>query len=127
MRFSLLLLAILTDITMCSLFFSLEEQESLLLWDSLVENIWVGVYSALFSIPPILLVALAFRVPSKPRLALVSASSPGAIRQIYHTNTHRLRCHQAMGFILFILLSSFLCKALQEHENTLIPEFQEYQ
>ena len=92
MRFSLLLLAILTDITMCSLFFSLEEQESLLFWDSLVENIWVGVYSALLSIPPTLLVALAFKVPSKIMTQFENTQSRDELWEVYKRVKCRLNC-----------------------------------
>ena len=64
-RLSVLLLGVLTDITMCALFFNLEPiEDSFQFWDSLVENVWVGVYSVLLSLPFILIVVLSFRIPS---------------------------------------------------------------
>lgn len=64
-RLALIQLAILCDISICALFFDLEphEAESLLFWENIVENIWVGLYSALIAIPVMLIVALSFHIP----------------------------------------------------------------
>ena len=64
-RLSILLVGLLTDLVICALFFNLEgdEEESFYFWDSLMENIWVAIYSVLFSIPPSLLIVFAFTLP----------------------------------------------------------------
>ena len=85
-RLSVLLLGILTDIAMCALFFELsppEEEQSFYFWDELQENVWVGLYSALFSIPPLLAVVFAFKVPSAALKAFAAATSPSSIQPLY--------------------------------------------
>ena len=83
-RLSVLFLGVLTDITMCALFFNLEPIEnSFQFWDSLVENVWVGVYSVLLSLPFILIVVLSFRVPSSVIRSFEETNSLKELEQVY--------------------------------------------
>ena len=110
-RLSILMLGILTDLVICALFFSLDatEEESFYFWDSLVENIWVSFFSVLFSIPPTLLVVLAFNIPSSVIRSFERSSSVSELEQVYRKNSQRLCCRRALGFFLFFIASSILC------------------
>ena len=76
-RLALLMLGALTDMTICALFFNLDpnDPEYFYFWDNLVSNIWVGFFSAVLSIPPLLFVVLAFKIPSKILLSFEASSS----------------------------------------------------
>ena len=110
-RLSILMLGILTDLVICALFFSLDatEEESFYFWDSLVENIWVSFFSVLFSIPPTLLVVLAFTIPSSVTRSFERTTSHSELERVYRKNSWRLCCRRALGFFLFFVVSSFLC------------------
>ena len=65
---------------MCALFFEISapgesEESSYYFWDEVVENVWVGIFSALLSIPMIFVIALAFHVPARIRKSFKNATS----------------------------------------------------
>ena len=109
-RLSVLLLGVLADITMCALFFNLEPiEDSFQFWDSLVENVWVGVYSVLLSLPFILIVVLSFRIPSSILRQFEQTNSLKELDRVYRAHSNRLHCHRFVGFTCFFFLSNFLC------------------
>ena len=109
-RLSVLLLGVLTDVAMCALFFNLEPiEDSFQFWESLVENVWVGLYSVLLSVPPMVVVVLAFRIPSSVTRSFEESTSLAQLESEYKRHSSRLSCHKCLGFTLFFLLSCVLC------------------
>ena len=103
-RLSVLLLGVLTEITMCALFFDLEPiEDSFQFWDSHIENIWVVIYSVLLSLSFILILVLSFRIPSFVLRSFQEAASLTQLESVYRTHSKRIRCHQCLGFFFFSL------------------------
>ena len=109
-RLSVVLLGVLTDISICALFFNLEPiEDSFQFWDSLVENLWVSVYSVLLSLPFALLAVISFRIPSSVITSFEETTSLKELKRVYRAKSSRLRCQRCIGFTFFFLLSNFLC------------------
>ncbi len=127
MRLCVLLLALLTEVVLCALFFNVdpEETESLLFWENLVENVWVGIFSALLSIPPTLVVVLAFRVPSRVLLAFERTTSLKQLQEQYSQHRSRLNCSLCTGYSLFALISLVFCTYLLAFGHIVTATLQE--
>ena len=74
-----------------------------------MENVWVGLYSVLLSVPLIMVVVLAFRIPSSITRSFEDSASLAQLESEYKRHSSRLRCHKCLGFSFFFLLSSALC------------------
>ena len=119
-RLSVVFLGVLTDITMCALFFNLEPiEDSFQFWSNLAENVWVGLYSAILSLPFVLISVLSFHIPSSIIRSFQETTSLKQLRIVYGNQAHRLQCHACIGFTFFFLLSSFLCLYLIAFGNVI--------
>lgn len=67
----------------------------------------MGLYSALITIPLMLVVGLCFRVPGVLIYKLEKAESIKEVKEVYRKMAPRVRCRRACGFVLFTLLSCF--------------------
>ena len=110
-RLSILYLGILTNVTICALFFEIspppgQEADSVFFWESLAENIWVSFYSVLFSLPPLLIVIWAFKVPMEPIKVFSEELSPVVLPPLYAQFRSRLRCHVRLGFAIFFFFAA---------------------
>ena len=112
MRLSFLFLGILIEVSMVALFYNLsgdEEESPPFLWEGLVEGIWVGVYSTLFSTLPMLLLALVYCLPTSRIASKLEQAKPIEKQAILSELAKQIRCRAVVGAILFFLLSGFFC------------------
>ena len=73
LRLMLLFLAIILEFSFCALFFDLnssDESDPSFFWDGFLSDFWVAVYTSLFTLLPMLLLALSFRPSSKLKALL---------------------------------------------------------
>ena len=63
----------------------------------------------LFSIPPLLLLALSFRTPSKLKSKADEASSVKEFNSILKEARRKTRCRIGLGISLFVVISCFCC------------------
>ena len=74
----LLFLGIILEFSFCALFFDLnpsdDESDPPFFWDGFLSDFWVAVYTSLLALPPMLLLALFLRPPSKLKTILSYSS-----------------------------------------------------
>ena len=105
-------MGILLEFSFCALFFNLnpEEEEDLpFFWEGFIADFWVAVYTVLFSIPPLLLLALCFRPPAKLKAKADEATSVDEFAAILKEAKSKSRSRFGLGISLFVALSCFCC------------------
>ena len=113
LRLSFFFLGILLEICLNALFHNLEEEsdsnEGLFVYESMVENFWVGLYSVLISlvIMSILSLGLSLGV-GKQKRQLVQASRSNELASSYSKLHCSLWSRCCVGLTIFTLLSCFL-------------------
>ena len=110
-RLAILYLSLLADFAFSALFFSLNEEQAppFLFWESMLDNLWVGVYSTLLSALALLLPALAFSIPGKLLLKIKdNSATKSELNLNYKLVKRKVLCWRIVGFTLFLELSLFL-------------------
>ncbi len=67
-RLQLFFLTLLLEFSLCALFYNLypsEDDDAPLFWEGIAENFWVALFTALFAIVPLFLLALLYRTPAR--------------------------------------------------------------
>ena len=113
LRLSLFWLGLLADLACSALFFNLQGEDTPLFesfWATLLENMWVALYSSLLASFTLLLPALALRVPTRlfSSLDLTTLHSDSEKALALQRIRKKLCCYRAVGLACFGLLSGLL-------------------
>lgn len=102
-------LGILVEFSLCALFFNLSPQaaNSPDAVDELITNVWVGLFSTLFTVIPLVILGCFFSFPKKWAKQLSMADS-SELKQSYVRYVKRIQCRVACNVVSFVLLSIFL-------------------
>ena len=86
-RLTLLYLAVIIEVAICALFFSLAEEEEdgpePPFWQQVIENFWVAVYTVCFAMPLLLLVGCLLGFSSRVRRSLRDAANINILETTY--------------------------------------------
>ena len=110
LRLSLFWLGLLADLACSALFFNLQGEDTLFesFWATVLENMWVALYSSILATFTLLLPALALRVPTRLFSNLKALHSDSEKALALKRIRKKLCCYRAVGLACFGLLSGLL-------------------